>query len=69
MKKWIKGYRKIVMIITPIVILFSVLVYMVISKNMSKIEPEKMSFATLSKMKRSDIQLFGDKNQYLIMLI
>lgn len=66
MKKWIKGYRKIVMIITPIVILFSVLVYMVISKNMSKIEPEKMSFATLSKMKRSDIQLFGDKNQYVL---
>lgn len=66
MKKWIKGHRKIVMIITPIVILCSVFIYMVISKNMSKIEPEKISFATLSKMKRSDIQLFGDKNQYVL---
>ena len=66
MKKWIKGHRKIVMIITPIVILCSVFIYMVISKNMSKIESEKISFATLSKMKRSDIQLFGDKNQYVL---
>ena len=40
MKKWIKGHRKIVMINTPIVILCSVFINMVISKNMSKIEPE-----------------------------
>ena len=66
MKKWIKRHRKIVMINTPIVILCSVFINMVISKNMSKIEPEKISFATLSKMKRSDIQLFGDKNQYVL---
>ena len=66
MKKWIHGHRKIVMILTPIVILCSILMYMFISKNMSKIESEKMSFDTLSKMKRSDIQLFGDKNQYVL---
>ena len=63
MKKWIQGHKKIVMIITPIVILCSVLIYMVISKNMNRTESQKITFTTLSKMKRSDIQLFGDKNQ------
>lgn len=66
MKKWIQGHKKIVMIITPIVILCSVLIYMVISKNMNRTESQKITFTTLSKMKRSDIQLFGDKNQYVL---
>lgn len=66
MKKWIQGHKKIVMIITPIVILCSVLIYMVISKNMNRTESQKITFSTLSKMKRSDIHLFGDKNQYVL---
>lgn len=66
MKKWINDHRKFVTIITSIFILCSVLMYMAISKNMSRIQSEKISFATLSKMKRSDIQLFGDKNQYVL---
>ncbi len=66
MKKWIQGHKKIVMIIIPIVILCSVLIYMFISKNMNRNESQKITFSTLSKMKRSDIQLFGDKNQYVL---
>lgn len=66
MKKWIQGHKKIVMIITPIVILCSVLIYMVISKNMNRTESQKITFSTLSKMKRFDIHLFGDKNQYVL---
>lgn len=66
MKKWIQGHKKIVMIITQIVILCSVLIYMFISKNMNRNESQKITFSTLSKMKRSDIQPFGDKNQYVL---
>ena len=66
MKKWIQVHKKIVMIIIPIVILCSVLIYMFISKNMNRNESQKITFSTLSKMKRSDIQLFGDKNQYVL---
>lgn len=66
MKKWINEHRKFVTIITSIFILCSVLMYLVISKSINRIESQKITFSTLYKMKRSDIQLFGDKNQYVL---
>lgn len=66
MKKWINEHRKFVTIITSIFILCSVLMYLVISKSINRIESQKIIFSTLYKMKRSDIQLFGDKNQYVL---
>ena len=60
---------------TPRKFLFSIIIILVlavsgfcyvISSKFKINEPEKMSFTTLSKMKRSDIQLFGDKNQYVL---
>lgn len=66
MKKWIKGHIESITIVTLLLILASVVFYKSSSDTLPKNELPKITFVSLSKMKRSDIQLFGDKNQYVL---
>ena len=66
MKIQLKTSRKFLFSIIVILILTASGFCYIISSKLKINEPEKISFATLSKMKRSDIQLFGDKNQYVL---
>ena len=66
MKKWIKGHIEFITIVTLLLILASVVFYKSSSDTLPKHELPKITFVSLSRMKRSDIQLFGDQNQYVL---
>ncbi|MBZ2058537.1 hypothetical protein [Streptococcus sanguinis] len=66
MKKWVKIHWKLISASTLLLILCILALYFVISRKMIGNESQKVTYSTNSKVRRSEIQILGDKKQYIL---